>query len=125
MVEFALILPLLLLVLGGIIDFGRAYYEQIVLTNAAREGARMAALGYTPGQVEARADVAARGLNGELVNPVTATITSAACVSGGGATQAAIVRVVPNTAFTWVILDVLPGVPTPILDAEGSMRCFG
>ena len=40
MVEFALILPLLLLVLGGIIDFGRAYQQQIMLTNAAREGAK-------------------------------------------------------------------------------------
>ena len=44
-VEFALLLPLLLLIVFGIIDFGRALNAQITLTQAAREGARLAALG--------------------------------------------------------------------------------
>src|SRR5215472_18044642 len=44
-VEFALLLPLLLLLVFGIIDFGRAINAQITLTQAAREGARLAALG--------------------------------------------------------------------------------
>ena len=121
MVEFALILPLLLLVLGGIIDFGRAYQQQIMLTNAAREGARMAALGYSAAQVQARVTTAVSGLNGGA----TSTVLSAACVSGGPVGQAAVVRVTPNTAFQWTVLGALPGVPTPTLDAEGSMRCFG
>ena len=43
-VEFALLLPLLLLIAFGIIDFGRALNAQITLTQAAREGARLAAL---------------------------------------------------------------------------------
>ena len=43
-VEFALVLPLLLLVVCGIVDFGRAYNAQVTLTQAAREGARLAAL---------------------------------------------------------------------------------
>ena len=42
MVEFALVLPLLLTLLCGIIDFGWLYYNQITLNNAAREGARYA-----------------------------------------------------------------------------------
>ena len=41
-VEMALMLPVLILLIGGIVDFGRAYYTQIMLTNAAREGARAA-----------------------------------------------------------------------------------
>jgi Flp pilus assembly protein TadG len=44
-VEFALILPLLLILLFGIIEFGRAYNTQIALQGAAREGARALALG--------------------------------------------------------------------------------
>lgn len=44
-VEMALVLPLLLLLLFGIIDFGRALNAQITVTEAAREGARAAALG--------------------------------------------------------------------------------
>ncbi|HEY8838486.1 MAG TPA: TadE family protein [Dehalococcoidia bacterium] len=39
-IEFALLLPLFLLLLFGIIDFGRAYSASVTLTNAAREGAR-------------------------------------------------------------------------------------
>jgi hypothetical protein len=44
----ALIMPLLLLVVFGIIDFGRMLNTQITLTEAAREGARAAALGFDP-----------------------------------------------------------------------------
>jgi Flp pilus assembly protein TadG len=39
LVEFALILPILLMLILGAMDFGRMYYTKIVLTNAAREGA--------------------------------------------------------------------------------------
>ena len=39
-VEFALVVPLLLTLLFGIIEFGTAYNAQILVTNAAREAAR-------------------------------------------------------------------------------------
>lgn len=39
-VEFALVVPLLLLILFAIIEFGAAYNAQIIVTNAAREAAR-------------------------------------------------------------------------------------
>jgi Flp pilus assembly protein TadG len=55
LVELALALPFLLLVLAGIVDVGFLFKDYQVLTNAAREGARVAAL---PGWVEA--DVVAR-----------------------------------------------------------------
>jgi len=45
MVELALALPVLLLLTAGIWDFGRVYSAYMVATNAAREGARWAALG--------------------------------------------------------------------------------
>ncbi len=40
MVEFALILPLLLLLVFGIIEFGLLLYNKAIVTNASREGAR-------------------------------------------------------------------------------------
>src|SRR4030042_5191220 len=40
MVEFALMLPLMALVLVGVFDLGRAFFASITITNAAREGAR-------------------------------------------------------------------------------------
>ena len=45
-IEFALILPVLLLLILGAIDLGRMFYTKIVLTNAAREGANY--LAYFP-----------------------------------------------------------------------------
>lgn len=42
-VELALGMPLLLLLIGGMIDLGLLFWEQHVLTNATREGARVAA----------------------------------------------------------------------------------
>jgi len=40
LVEFALILPMLLVIFGGIVDFGLILQRQQVVTNAAREGRR-------------------------------------------------------------------------------------
>lgn len=42
MVEFSLVLPIFLLILCGIIDFGWLFYNQLSLNNACREGARYA-----------------------------------------------------------------------------------
>jgi Flp pilus assembly protein TadG len=44
LVEFALALPLLLVVIAGIVDFGFVFQRYEVITNAAREGARLASL---------------------------------------------------------------------------------
>jgi hypothetical protein len=55
LVEFALVLPLLLLVVLGIAEFGFIFQRYEVLTNAAREGARIAVLpGYSDADVQAR-----------------------------------------------------------------------
>ena len=46
MVELALTLPILLMLIGGIVDFGWLFYNKIALNNAAREGARYAVIHY-------------------------------------------------------------------------------
>lgn len=46
MAEFAIVLPLLILLLFGMIEFGVALYNQAVISNASREGARWAASYY-------------------------------------------------------------------------------
>jgi Flp pilus assembly protein TadG len=71
-IEFALVLPLLLLVLLGITEFGRAFYTLNVLTQAAREGARLAAVGGTIAQVEARVTEVLDAAN---ITPVSGGIT--------------------------------------------------
>jgi len=59
-VEFAILLPVLLLLVFGIIDFGRALNAQIALTQAAREGARLDALNQP--NLVTRTQAAAAGL---------------------------------------------------------------
>lgn len=45
MLEFALVLPILLLLVFGIIDFGIIFFDNLVITQAAREGARVGVVG--------------------------------------------------------------------------------
>jgi Flp pilus assembly protein TadG len=48
LVELALVLPLLLIVLLGMLDFGKAFNEWMSQTHLASEGARLAAVNYCP-----------------------------------------------------------------------------
>jgi Flp pilus assembly protein TadG len=54
MVEFAIVLPLLLLIVFGIIEFGIIFYDQQVITNASREGARYGIVSQTPRVTQAQ-----------------------------------------------------------------------
>jgi Flp pilus assembly protein TadG len=69
-VEFALVVPILLLIVFGLIDFGRALNAQISLTGAANVGARMAALGDTGAAIQAGVTAAAPSLSGVTANVV-------------------------------------------------------
>ncbi|WP_439663377.1 TadE/TadG family type IV pilus assembly protein [Lentzea sp. HUAS TT2] len=60
-VEVALLMPIVLVLVMGIVDFGWAVRAQITLTQAAREGVRVAALGQP--NPAARATLAANGLS--------------------------------------------------------------
>lgn len=86
-VEFALVLPLLVTIVIGIMEFGRAYNVQATMTAAARQGARIMALQHdtstattavqstaSPYTVTA-AQISATGCTGTLTATSTATVT--------------------------------------------------
>jgi hypothetical protein len=55
LIEMAVVLPVLLLVIMGVVDFGFLFQRYVVLTNAVMEGARVATLpGYSSDDAEAR-----------------------------------------------------------------------
>jgi Flp pilus assembly protein TadG len=53
-VEFALVLPMFLLLLFALVDFGRAFFTWQVVTNASREGARAGAVQSTAAQIDTK-----------------------------------------------------------------------
>ena len=68
-VEFALILPILLLLLVGTIDASLALYDKAVITNASREGARAGIVARSPPLTETQIKgVVERYLQGALVS---------------------------------------------------------
>ncbi|WP_462411052.1 TadE/TadG family type IV pilus assembly protein [Neobacillus sp. Marseille-QA0830] len=52
LVEFALILPIFIMLLFGIIDFGRAFHAYLTIDHAGREAARAASIGKSDSQVK-------------------------------------------------------------------------
>jgi Flp pilus assembly protein TadG len=118
LVEFALVLPLLLLIFGGIVDFGLLLQRQQVVTNAAREGARLAVLpGYTNTDVQARVTQFVReGINNDTAAPTT-VVTAVTLTPGSGPPfQAAQVQV--TLSDTFLILG-------PIASLAGGGGSFG
>lgn len=118
-VEFALLLPILLSILFGIIDFGRALNAQIALQHAVHEGARVLAI--TQDEVEAttRTIDAATTIAlspGDVTIPRPCNQTT----SGDPAEVAA------TFEFSFIVLAFVPAIdPTMTLGAQGVHRCGG
>lgn len=62
-VEFALILPLFLMLLFGLVDFGRLFHAYLTIDHAGREGARAASVQSEDGIVQSSIMNAVTGLN--------------------------------------------------------------
>lgn len=112
MVEFALVLPLLVLLLFGIVEFGRAYSAQTQLTGAVREGARAAALGKSSAEVQSAVRAAAPGLT-------LTGISVIGCPAGGGGNASV------SATYDWSYTIPLFASGTRQLSATGVMRCGG
>ena len=81
-IEMTIVLPLLLMVLFGIVEFGFLFQRYVFLTNAAAEGARVASLpGYTEADVQARVAAYAEASN---ITGVSATSVASPIPGPGG-----------------------------------------
>jgi Flp pilus assembly protein TadG len=121
-VELALVLPILLVLVFGIVDFGRAYNAQISLTQAAREGARVRALGGDAAATTTRVQLAA----GFLPAASVSVAPGAACPANPLPTD--VVTVTASSTFTYATpVGALAGFAAgPItLSGTGVMRCLG
>ena len=123
LIETAFVLPIMLLVCVGILEFGRAYQTWQVVTNASREGARVAVLpDYTDESVDARVRTYLRngGLPASIVDDTTKTnidITATTIpVDVGGTVTASAASVVVEYPFEFMVLQ-----PVAQLVVNGSM----
>jgi Flp pilus assembly protein TadG len=87
LIELAIVTPILLFIIAGIMDFGFLFQRYEVVTNAAREGARLGSLpGYTAADIQARVDayLASSGLT--AAHPTPDVQYSTQTVGAGGPT---------------------------------------
>ncbi|WP_245153670.1 TadE/TadG family type IV pilus assembly protein [Chlorobaculum sp. 24CR] len=113
LVEFALVLPVFLTLVFGMVTFSLALYNKTVLTMATREGARAGAISSSAGIAETAATSAS---NNHLISFASGTTTPTinASISSGVITV--------NASFNYTGLPFL-GVPTSLLiSAQTSMK---
>lgn len=128
-VEFALVLPVLLLLICGTIDFARAYNAHISLSGAAREGARVLALG--TGDPVATTQCAAPSLDtdGDGCGEFAVATNPASC--SGNAGQPATVTAAYDFSYITPVSNLMvlfggSGLASPLtLNGIGVMRCGG
>ncbi|WP_372790827.1 TadE/TadG family type IV pilus assembly protein [Paraconexibacter sp.] len=107
LVEMALVLPILLIVVFGILEFGRAINYWIDTTHLANQAARFAAVNKNPnGSGTLAAYIAAQGTTQELRNGGTQSVPNALtvtlCFPAGTSKVGDPVRAVVSTTYNWM-----------------------
>jgi len=116
-VEFALVVPVLIVLLFGIIEFSKAFNTQSTLSAAAREAARTMALANDAGLARTAAQTAASSLG---LTTSAIAITPLTC-TGASATQLVTVTI----SYRQVFASGLTGRTGVDLTGTAAMRCGG
>jgi Flp pilus assembly protein TadG len=125
--ELALILPLILVLISGVVDFGLAFFIGHELENAAREGARSAAV--QPTDPAASGDVAFPGCQSSSLPIISAacnTMPNIGLFDGFTVSNTAVTGSAPNKAvivtatgtYSWFLLQLIPA-SLPLLGDTG------
>ena len=131
MVELAVVLPVLILIAIGVMDYGRVYFTSIAVANAARAGAEWGAYGMT-GSYTNDAKMQAFGqLDGNEVGTISFTsshfcecgttavaCSTSECGSGYGPAQ---VYVKVKATKTVALLIRYPGLPASVTIADSAI----
>jgi Flp pilus assembly protein TadG len=112
LVEMAILLPILVMLVFGLVTAARAYNAQITLTHATREGVRVLAV--TGDQVQAEAATVSAATS---LDPIDLSVSAAVCVPGDPTSVSA------TYPFDYSIPFV--GSQTITLTSTAVMRCGG
>ena len=112
LLETAITIPIILLITVGIFEFGRAYQTWQVLTNAAREGTRVAIIAGTS-DAQVTAAVRTYMKSGKLPEATTANVTVERNVAFSATSTAS--RITVSYPFNFTVLN-----PVVQLISKGS-----
>ena len=145
-VEFAIVSAILFMLVFGTIQFGIAYFRYQGLQSAAREGARIAAVGGSQSDAATRARSSQNGFAGSDIkismsgsndngtswsaicndsggSPCTSTAAPSPCTSAGLGNLIRVTATVPNTGGKYAIVIPLWGNANITYSAQGTFRC--
>ena len=127
LVEFALVLPVLLVLLLGMLDFGKAFNYWIDETHLANEGARWAAVNKNPGSGSLQQYIRSQANTAELRNGGTAWLTAPIqiCISfpNGTSNVGDPVRVTASATYNWLpFIGSRIGITQTSISASATMR---
>lgn len=133
-VEFALVVPILVLIVFGIIVYGMVFAQSLSLSNAARQAARSGVVqGTTCAQIGTLAQDASStmGMNGAsatvLIRRGASDGAATAACTGGGTVQPCSTQPVGTNIYvtlTYAATPIVPFVPAPSqLTGKGVYRC--
>lgn len=121
-VEFALILPVFLMLIMGVVEFGRAFGIQISMAQGAREAARYMAIHYTDADAEATARDRAIFAANPIADLQPGEVTIGGCTPGPNT----IVTITADRAYLTGLPTLLPFLPDTLkISARGVMQCGG
>ena len=84
LIEFVLVMPLLLIFICGVIEFGAMFYDLAIITNAAKEGARYGIIHKSPYATSAQINTFVQSYCGKFLitfgktKTITVTVTTSA-----------------------------------------------
>ena len=125
LVEMTLMLPIILIFVGGLTDVGLAFFVGTSMENAVREGARLAASGMSTPNVKTEVlnRIAAQGMFKPALNPSSVTVVSqglfTSCV--GAQTQ---VTVTATGTYNYMFLNLV-GIASTQMSRSETMRVEG
>jgi Flp pilus assembly protein TadG len=130
LVEFALVLPVLALLLFAMLDFGKAFNYWIDETHLANEGARLAVVNRNPGSggLSLQEYIRDQATTPELKNGGTPSVSSPlqVCIEfpAGTSNVGDPVKVTVETTYQWlgVITGEIPGLTTATIRGQATMR---
>ncbi|WP_324650150.1 TadE family protein [Georgenia sp. H159] len=117
-VEFAIVLPVLVALVLGIIAYGHAFHVQSVLSNAARDAVRVVALHQGADSAASAREAAVAAASPSItLDDSQIAITPSTCAGGTGPRSATVTITYP--------MELLGGIGDITLTGRGTMRCNG